>query len=114
MQLKQQLAQLMIGSKSEFDRSALEAVLTRRFFYAPSFAIYGGVAGLFDYGPVGCALQNNILAIWRQHFILEENMLEGKGPTYVKSGMHKFNTRSVIILLNSQCFENIRPCRSIC
>ncbi|TPX36192.1 glycine---tRNA ligase [Synchytrium microbalum] len=59
-----------------FDRVALEAILTRRFFYAPSFAIYGGVAGLFDYGPPGSALQNNILQLWRQHFVLEENMLE--------------------------------------
>jgi glycyl-tRNA synthetase (class II) len=31
--------------------------------------------GLFDYGPPGCALQNNILAQWRQHFVLEEDML---------------------------------------
>jgi len=22
--------------------------------------LYGGVAGLYDYGPVGCALKNNI------------------------------------------------------
>ncbi|KAJ1569818.1 Glycine--tRNA ligase 1, mitochondrial [Nowakowskiella sp. JEL0078] len=59
-----------------FDRSALDAVLTRRFFFAPSFQIYGGVAGFFDYGPSGCALQNNILDVWRKHFVLEEDMLE--------------------------------------
>ena len=35
-----------------------------------------GVAGLFDYGPPACALQNNLLSIWRQHFVLEEDMLE--------------------------------------
>ena len=57
-------------------RQALDGLLVKRFFYAPSFQIYGGVAGLFDFGPPGCALQNNILSIWRKHFVLEEEMLE--------------------------------------
>lgn len=35
-----------------------------------------GIAGLFDYGPPGCSLQNNILQTWRNHFVLEEDMLE--------------------------------------
>ena len=48
----------------------------RRFFFAPSFEIYGGVAGLFDFGPPGCAFQNNVIDAWRKHFILEEDMLE--------------------------------------
>ncbi|KAJ3193293.1 Glycine--tRNA ligase 1, mitochondrial [Irineochytrium annulatum] len=64
------------GSKDRFDRSALEGLLLKRFFYAPSFAIYGGVAGLFDYGPPGTALLNNIISLWRRHFVLEEDMLE--------------------------------------
>ncbi|KAL0090922.1 glycyl-tRNA synthetase [Phycomyces blakesleeanus] len=59
-----------------FDRSALEQLVTKRFFYAPSFQIYGGVAGLYDYGPSGCALMNNIINVWRNHFVLEEEMLE--------------------------------------
>lgn len=59
-----------------FSRDSLEHLLKRRFFYAPSFEIYGGVAGLFDFGPPGCAFQNNIIDVWRKHFILEEEMLE--------------------------------------
>ena len=75
-----------------FDRSRLEALLNRRFFYAPAFEIYGGelnikhkndalkrtlgVAGLYDYGPPGSSLQANIIAEWRRHFIIEEHMLE--------------------------------------
>ena len=62
--------------KGRFDRSVLESILLKRFFFAPSFQIYGGIAGLFDYGPPGCALQTNILSMWRQHFVLEEDMLE--------------------------------------
>ncbi|KAK4143676.1 uncharacterized protein C8A04DRAFT_12195 [Dichotomopilus funicola] len=58
------------------DKAALESLLRRRMFYTPSFEIYGGVSGLYDYGPPGCALQANIVDIWRKHFILEEDMLE--------------------------------------
>ncbi|RKP29181.1 glycyl-tRNA synthetase [Metschnikowia bicuspidata] len=59
-----------------FARDALEQILKRRFFYAPSFEIYGGVAGLHDYGPPGCAFQANIIDTWRKYFVLEEDMLE--------------------------------------
>jgi len=58
------------------DKAALDGMLRRRMFYTPSFEIYGGVSGLYDYGPPGCALQANIIDIWRKHFILEEDMLE--------------------------------------
>ncbi|KAJ3064911.1 Glycine--tRNA ligase 1, mitochondrial [Podochytrium sp. JEL0797] len=75
--LKAELAARMAKSNTKkFDRGALEEMLLKRFFYAPSFAIYGGVAGLFDYGPPGTALQNNMINIWRNHFVLEEDMLE--------------------------------------
>ncbi len=59
-----------------FSRDSLESLLKRRFFFAPSFEIYGGVSGLYDYGPPGCAFQANIVDAWRKHFILEEDMLE--------------------------------------
>lgn len=59
-----------------FSRDTLEQLLKRRFFFAPSFEIYGGVSGLYDYGPPGCALQANVIDVWRKHFILEEDMLE--------------------------------------
>ena len=48
----------------------------RRLFYIPSFKIYGSVAGFYDYGPPGCAIKGNVTALWRQHFVLEESMLE--------------------------------------
>ncbi|ORY33030.1 hypothetical protein BCR39DRAFT_463850 [Naematelia encephala] len=61
----------------EFDKVQLDATLSRRFFFAPAFEIYGaGVAGLYDYGPPGSALQANILDAWRKHYIIEEDMLE--------------------------------------
>ena len=58
------------------DRPILDSLLRRRLFYTPSFEVYGGVSGLYDYGPPGTALQANIIDIWRKHFVLEEDMLE--------------------------------------
>ncbi|KAG6516905.1 glycine--tRNA ligase, mitochondrial 1-like [Zingiber officinale] len=67
------------GSREAF-RQAVVNTLERRLFYIPSFKIYRGVAGLYDYGPPGCAVKSNVLAFWRQHFVLEENMLEVDCP----------------------------------
>ncbi|RJE26042.1 Glycyl-tRNA synthetase [Aspergillus sclerotialis] len=58
------------------DRQVMDSMLRRRLFYTPSFEIYGGVSGLFDYGPPGCAVLNNMIDLWRKHFVLEEDMLE--------------------------------------
>jgi hypothetical protein len=65
------------GSDLEtFDREAFEAVMKRRFFFGPSFQIHGGVSGLFDYGPTGCAMKAFMPNMWREHFVVEDGMLE--------------------------------------
>lgn len=51
-------------------RQAVVNTLERRLFYVPSFKIYGGVAGLYDYGPPGCAVKSNVLSFWRQVSLL--------------------------------------------
>ncbi|CDP18987.1 unnamed protein product [Coffea canephora] len=77
--LETQLLQSATNNRDAF-RQALVNTLERRLFYMPSFKIYRGVAGLYDYGPPGCAVKSNVLAFWRQHFVLEENMLEVDCP----------------------------------
>lgn len=62
--------------KLNIDRDEFMDMLTRRMFIMQSFEIYGGVGGLYDYGPPACAIKANLLNLWRQHFILNENMLE--------------------------------------
>ncbi|GKA22446.1 glycine--tRNA ligase, mitochondrial 1-like protein [Tanacetum coccineum] len=54
------------GMSRDTFRQAVENTLQRRLFYIPSFKIYGGVAGLYDYGPPGCSVKSNVLAFWRQ------------------------------------------------
>jgi glycyl-tRNA synthetase len=68
------------SANKEAFRATLNNLLERRLFFIPSFKIYGAVAGFYDYGPPGCAIKQNITQIWRQHFILEESMLEVECP----------------------------------
>ena len=60
----------------KYNRKDCENLLKRQFFYTQAFEIYGGVAGLYDYGPLGSALKTNVENMWRNHFILEDDMLE--------------------------------------
>eukprot|EP00039_Didymoeca_costata_P022101 m.3709 g.3709 ORF g.3709 m.3709 type:complete len:672 (+) comp2815_c0_seq1:217-2232(+) len=60
----------------EWDRTPFEDLLKRRFVVAPSFEIYGGVAGLYDYGPTGCNIKTNMINLWREHFVIRDNMFE--------------------------------------
>ncbi|PNX50293.1 MAG: glycine--tRNA ligase, partial [Thermoplasmata archaeon M8B2D] len=53
----------------------------RRGFIYPSFEIYGGVAGFYDYGPLGSQLKNNIEQLWRKYFLLKDNCIEISTPT---------------------------------
>jgi len=48
----------------------------RRFFFRQAFDIYGGVGGFWTYGPPGAAMKNNLIKAWRQHFVIQENLLE--------------------------------------
>ncbi|XP_071875134.1 glycine--tRNA ligase [Bombus fervidus] len=68
--------ELSLSQTILFDRARMEDLLKRRFFFDQSFAIYGGISGQFDFGPMGCAFKTNLLNTWRNFFILEEQMLE--------------------------------------
>ena len=49
---------------------------SKGFMYQGS-DIYGGIANVWDYGPLGCKLKNNIKDSWRKRFIQErENSYE--------------------------------------
>ncbi len=46
-------------------------------FFFPASEIYGGVPGLFDYGPLGVELKNNLRAAWWKSMVLDRNDIEG-------------------------------------
>jgi glycyl-tRNA synthetase len=71
-----EMEKLTAPSIEVFNRKAFDELIVRKMYVVPSFEIHNGPAGLFDYGPPACALKANVLSLWRQHFVLEENMLE--------------------------------------
>lgn len=104
--------ELALAPKDDFDRGKLEDLLKQRFFYDQSFAIYGGVNGLYDFGPMGCAMKANLLQAWRSFFILEEQMLEvdtamlTPEPVLKASGhVERFQDYMVKDLKNGECFR---------
>eukprot|EP01126_Amoeba_proteus_P005186 TRINITY_DN1171_c0_g2_i20.p1 TRINITY_DN1171_c0_g2~~TRINITY_DN1171_c0_g2_i20.p1 ORF type:complete len:648 (-),score=114.19 TRINITY_DN1171_c0_g2_i20:98-2041(-) len=93
-------------------RTGLEALNKRRFLYTPSYEIYGGVKGLYDYGPVGASITTNLIDCWRNWFILEEDMLQintvALGPEVVfqASGhVEKFEDLMVKDLVTGDCLR---------
>lgn len=50
--------------------------ITPIYFFHFLLSKFSGVAGLYDFGPMGCALKSNILEQWKRFFVLEEQMLE--------------------------------------
>jgi len=102
----------LIPKEEKIDRSKMEDLLKRRFFFDQSFSIYGGVNGLYDFGPMGCAMKANLLNEWRRAFILEEQMLEIDcsmlTPTAVleASGhVARFTDFMVKDMKNGECFR---------
>ena len=99
-------------NKWPVNKKALEDTIARRMFVVPSFEIHGGVAGLFDYGPPGCALKENLLALWRQHFVLEDSMLQIECTTLtshpvLKASGHvdKFEDLMVKDVKSGECYR---------
>ncbi len=61
---------------SDSNTNDLMSLCKRRGFIWPSFELYGGVAGMYDYGPLGCSLRNNIVEVWRSIYKGREGFVE--------------------------------------
>ena len=62
------------------DPQELLSLCKRRGFVWPAYDIYGGLAGLYDYGPLGSALKNNLEGYWRKLYVQEEGFHELSCP----------------------------------
>jgi glycyl-tRNA synthetase len=58
----------------------------RRGFVYPGSEIYGGLAGTWDYGPLGVALKNNIKNFWWQKFVLNREDMYGLDAAILMAG----------------------------
>ena len=54
-------------------------VCKRRGIIFPTAEIYGGLAGFFDYGPIGIKIKRKIIESWREFFVKNENVFEVEG-----------------------------------
>lgn len=60
----------------EENNNLMEKIISlckRRGFIYPGSEIYGGLAGTYDYGPLGVMLKNNIKDSWRKKFVSSRN-----------------------------------------
>lgn len=59
------------------DMSQLVSLCQRRGFIFQSADIYGGMKGLYDFGPLGVELKNNIKRSWWSNMVYERDDMEG-------------------------------------
>jgi len=63
--------------KEENKMEKIISLAKRRGFIYPGSEIYGGLAGTWDYGPLGVALKNNIKKLWWKKFVSERDDMYG-------------------------------------
>ena len=61
------------------DYQKVSSLAKRRGFFQPASEPYGGLAGFFDYGPVGVKFRERLLRMWRRHYVLGLGCLELDG-----------------------------------
>ena len=57
--------------------SKITSLAKRRGFIFPGSEIYGGIAGFYDYGPLGVELKNNIKKLWWQEMVYKHDEIVG-------------------------------------
>ncbi len=69
----------MAKTKKE-ENQVMENIISlakRRGFIFQGSEIYGGLAGTWDYGPLGVALKNNVKNLWWKRFVLDRDDMYG-------------------------------------
>ncbi len=97
--------------ENEINKYKFNQIMKDRFFFLNSFSIYNE-SGVYDFGPIGCAIQANIVNEWRKFFVLKENMLEVNcaivtpEPVFKASGhLNKFNDFMVLDSITNDAFR---------
>jgi glycyl-tRNA synthetase len=63
--------------REKFSIEDLASFCKRKGFVYPSGEIYGGLAGFWDFGPLGVELLNNIKKEWWNYFVRERGNISG-------------------------------------
>jgi glycyl-tRNA synthetase (class II) len=62
---------------SEVKLEDIVSLCKRRGFIFPGSDVYGGLAGTWDYGPLGVALKRNIMDLWWKMFVTDADNMYG-------------------------------------
>lgn len=74
----------MVSGETLLDKAT--ALSKRRGFVFQGSEIYGGLAGTWDYGPLGVALKNNIKNLWWKMFVEEREDMYGVDTSVLTLG----------------------------
>ncbi len=66
-----------MAGKDEQLMEKIVSLCKRRGFIYQGSEIYGGLAGTFDYGPLGLSLKNNIKNLWWKRFVVDREDMYG-------------------------------------
>jgi len=86
----------------------------RRGFVFPNSEIYGGLAGSWDYGPLGVELKNNVKAAWWKYFVQDREDMVGidgniiSNPKVWEASGHVKNFRDPLVECK-KCHKRFRP-----
>ena len=59
------------------DMEEIVSLCKRRGIIFPSSEIYNGMAGFYDYGPLGAELKKNVKDAWWKHFVTQREDVVG-------------------------------------
>ncbi|MFH1451990.1 MAG: glycine--tRNA ligase [archaeon] len=83
----------------------------RKGFIYPSAEIYGGLAGFFDYGPLGVELKKNIIAEWWKQIVQKNDNIVGMDGAIIspeavwQASGHTENFKDLILTTEDNSFE---------
>ena len=73
------MEELTISKKEKTLLEKVQDVAYRRGIAFPTGEIYGGLAGAFDYGPIGTYMRHKLVSFWREYFVRDEGHYEIEG-----------------------------------
>lgn len=92
--------------------SKVMALAKRRGFIWPSYDIYGGAGGFYDYGPMGARLKASLEALWRRYYVAGEGFAELSAPVIAPEAVFKASGHldkfSDIMVECTKCGEDFR------
>jgi glycyl-tRNA synthetase len=83
----------------EVSLETIVSLCKRRGFVFQASEIYGGLAGFYDYGPMGVELVNNLKAAWWKSVVRDNDNVYGVDGAIIQTLNYG---RLVVILLDLQ------------